>query len=203
MWKCFFLFCIAAVATLGAETRVLAFAGSTRTDSVNRKLVAQAAEIAHKLGAHVTLINLKEYPLPFYDADREAKEGMPESALSFSKLIAESQIILIASPEYNASVTGVLKNAIDWISRTPSGAPARDVLKGKICVLMSASPGAGGGARGLIHLRTILESIGATVLPEHIILGNAYSAFDEAGQLKDSTIQSKLEKVVRRALSKP
>src|SRR5689334_4293777 len=100
-----------------AEVKVTAFAGSLRNDSFNKKMVKEAARMAEEMGAEVTFIDLKDYPMPFFDEDLERVEGMPESAKSFRRQLLSSDVILIASPDYNHSISGVLKNALDWLSR--------------------------------------------------------------------------------------
>lgn len=169
-----------------AKMNILVFAGSTRADSYNKKLAREAVEMAGKLGAKVTLIDLKDYPMPFYDGDLE-KEGMPKDAKRFRDLMIASDAIIIASPEYNGSVSAVLKNALDWASRDEKGNPSRQAFEGKRFALMSASPGEGGGARGLAHLRAIIENIGGTVLEQQTVVGRAHEAFtkDKLGTLNN------------------
>jgi NAD(P)H-dependent FMN reductase len=134
----------------------------------------------------VTLIDLRDFPMPLYDGDLEASSGLPETAKQFKKLLREHDGLLISSPEYNSSITGVLKNAIDWASRTESDDESDLVcFRGKVAALMSASPGGLGGLRGLVHLRSILGNIGVIVLPDQISISSAHEAFDERGKLKD------------------
>lgn len=192
--------CVAFSANLCAEVKVLAFAGSTRKASVNKKLVVEAADIVCQMQASVVVVDLMDYPIPFYDEDLEKKEGMPIKAKQLRQLMVESDIILIASPEYNGSLSAVLKNAIDWASRSENGGGSREAFKGKKFVIMSAAPGSGGGARGLVHLRTIIENIGGTVLSQQIVVPNAYNAFDEQGQLKDEKIKREIEQVLHTAI---
>ncbi len=172
---------------------VLVFAGSTRKDSYNKQLASIAAEVATSLGGKVTLIDLKDYPMPLYDADLE-KEGMPKNAKHFRDLMIESDLIAIAAPEYNHSIPAVLKNAIDWASRDEKGGGSKLAFKGKYFALMSASPGKGGGARGLVHLRAVLEDLGGRVIEKETIVPNAYGAFtsDNISQIKIQ-LRSELE----------
>jgi NAD(P)H-dependent FMN reductase len=165
--------------------RFLAFAGSTRRDSFNKKLVRIAAQGAEEVGAKVTLIDLRDFPLPLFDGDLEAAEGQPESAKKLKALMTEHDGFLIASPEYNSSFSGVLKNAIDWVSRPSSNELPLVAFKGKVAVLMSASPGGLGGLRGLVHVRSILGNIGVIVLPDQIAVVKASEAFNADGSLKD------------------
>src|SRR3954451_19637952 len=111
--------------------RILAFAGSLRSESFNKKLVRIAASAGRDAGAEVTLIDLKDYPLPLFDQDLEAGQGMPENGAKLRKLVAEHDGLLVASPEYNSSVTGVLKNVIDWVSRPARGEPPAAAFRGK------------------------------------------------------------------------
>lgn len=175
---------------MSQPTKILAFDGSTRTDSFNKKLVRIAAEGARQAGASVTVIDLKDFPLPLFDQDLEAAEGQPENARKLKELFIQHQGLLIASPEYNSSVTPVLKNAIDWVSRSLPGEPALAAFQGKVASLVSASPGALGGLRGLVHLRSILGNIGVIVLPQQIAVPKAHEAFAADGTLKDAKMQA-------------
>lgn len=165
---------LASVFPLFAEMNLLVMSGSTRTDSYNKKLAKEAAGIAREMGAKVTYIDLKDYPMPFYDADVEAKQGMPKNAKRFRAALIASDGVVIASPEYNSSVSSVLKNAIDWASRGEDGKGSQEAFKGKKFALMSASPGRGGGARGLVHLRAILEDVGGIVVEKEVSISRAY-----------------------------
>ncbi|MBD2615449.1 MAG: NADPH-dependent FMN reductase [Nostoc sp. ZfuVER08] len=175
--------------------KILAFAGSTRIDSYNKKLVKIAAAGAKAAGAEVTYLDLRDLPLPLYDEDLEAQEGMPANARTLKDLMISHQGFLIASPEYNSSLTAVLKNAIDWASRPyPNEAPLA-AFSGKVATIMSASPGGLGGLRGLVHLRSILGNIKVLVLPDQIAVSKAYEAFNADGTLKDPKQQESIEKL--------
>jgi NAD(P)H-dependent FMN reductase len=166
--------------------RILAFGGSLRRDSFNQKLVALAAEGARAAGADVTVISLRDFPMPVFDQDLEDSSGKPEAAVRLKALFASHHGLLIASPEYNSSITAALKNAIDWVSRTDSDdEPPISALSGKSAVLCAASPGGLGGLRGLVHLRAILGNLGITVLPDQFALGSAHKAFAADGSLTD------------------
>jgi chromate reductase len=169
--------------------KILAFAGSTRKGSYNHQLVKVAAAGAGAAGAQVTVASLGDYPMPLYDADLEAREGLPESVRRFKKLMKEHDGFLIASPEYNSSITPLLKNVIDWASRPDGDEPRLACFGGKVAALMSASPGALGGLRSLRHVREILGNIDVLVLPEQWAVGEAHEAFDAGGQLKDPARQ--------------
>jgi NAD(P)H-dependent FMN reductase len=173
-------------ALLSPQPKILAFAGSLRVGSFNKKLIRIAAEEARADGAEVTVVDLRDLALPLFDQDLEAAAGLPDNARKLKALMIESDGFLIASPEYNSSVTGVLKNAIDWASRveTPEEPPLV-AFRGKTAALLSASPGNLGGLRGLVHLRSILGNIGMIVLPDQVTVPVAHEAFTEAGELED------------------
>ena len=173
--------------------RILAFAGSTRKDSFNKKLVPIAAEAARAGGVEVTVIDLKDYPLPLFDEDLEATEGTPPNAAKLKSLLVEHDGLLVASPEYNSSITAVLKNAIDWASRPAKGEPPLVAFRGKVAALMSASPGALGGLRGLVHVRSILGNIGVIVLPDQVVIPTANEAFSDNGAIIDARQREKVK----------
>lgn len=168
------------------KPRILAFGGSLRAESFNQKLAAIAAEGARATGAEVTLIALRDFRMPLFDEDLEAAEGMPEAARKLKALFAEHDGLIIASPEYNSTITAALKNAIDWVSRATSpDEPPLSVLRGKSAAILAASPGGYGGSRSLAQLRPFLVNIGITVLPEQVMIPKAHEAFDTAGNLTD------------------
>ncbi|HZZ81129.1 MAG TPA: NAD(P)H-dependent oxidoreductase [Gemmataceae bacterium] len=177
-----------------AKPRILAFAGSARKESYNRKLIQIAVRGARSAGADVTLLELKDYPLPIMDEDLE-KEGTPENALKLKKIFVEHDGLLMSCPEYNSSITPLLKNTIDWVSRPAPSEPALVGFTGKAATLMSASPGGLGGLRGLVHVRSILGNIGVVVLPEQIAVSRAFEAFNADGSLKDAKTQAGVEKL--------
>ncbi len=177
--------------------RLLAFAGSLRRDSFNKRLVPLAAKGAREAGAEVTVLDLRDYPLPVFDQDLEAAEGMPEKGRQLKQLMVEHDGFLIASPEYNSSITAVLKNAIDWASRSAPGEPPLVAFRGKAAALLSASPGNLGGLRGLVHLRSILGNIGVYLLPDQVAVPRAHEAFGPDGNLKDAKQQAAVEELGR------
>jgi len=183
---------------MAAKPKILCFAGSLRRDSLNKKLVKQAAAIAEKLGAEITCIDLKDYPMPFYDGDVEAESGLPENALKIKQLMKSHDAFLIASPEYNSSISGVLKNTIDWASRPEKDEKPLACFSGKVAALMAASPGPFGGMRGLVILRMLLSNIGVVVVPEQLAIGKANDAFDQEGKLTDEKNSQSLERSVQR-----
>ncbi len=175
------------------KPKILAFAGSMREESFNKKLIKIAVAGARKAGAEVTLIDLAEYRLPLYDGDLEEKEGLPKLAQELKKMMIEQDGFMIASPEYNSSISGVLKNVIDWVSRPEKGETVTlPAFRGKISAIMSASPSPLGGLRGLVTLRSILENIQCMVLPEQVIIGNAHNAFTHDGQLQDVSLEGRV-----------
>jgi chromate reductase len=180
------------------SVRVLAFAGSARRDSLNKRLVAYAAGIARDAGAEVTLIDLNDYDMPVYHGDHEAEHGLPSAAQRLREAFIAHDALLIASPENNASVPAALKNAIDWVSRPHAGQNGLVPYQGKTAALLAASPGALGGIRGLPHLRAILQALGVLVLSEQFALGRAHEAFDADGALADARQRASVEGVVRR-----
>ena len=173
--------------------KVLAFAGSTRTDSFNKKLVKIAAQGAKAAGAETTLIDLRDFPMPLFDEDLEANDGTPDSVRRFKDVMLAHDGLLIASPEYNSSFTAVLKNAIDWASRPAEGEAPLGCFAGKVAAIMSTSPGALGGLRGLVSLRSLLGNIKVIVLPDQMAVPKAYDAFNPDGSLKDAAQQAGIE----------
>ncbi len=174
--------------------KILALAGSLREGSYNHQLSKIAVAAAEAAGGKVTHIRLRDYPLPLFDEDLE-KAGFPDNALRLKQIMHEHQGLLIASPEYNSSITAVLKNTIDWTSRATPGDPSLACYAGRVAALMSASPGGLGGLRGLVHVRAILGNIGVLVLPEQVALSAAHQAFDEQGKLKDPARQAAVERL--------
>lgn len=175
------------------QARILAFAGSTRRDSFNKKLIRVAVKGAQAAGAEVTLVDLADYPMPIYDGDLEKEKGIPETGLRFKRLMHEHEGFLISCPEYNSSISGVLKNTIDWASREAEGEKPLECFKGKVVSLMSASPGRLGGLRGLVHVRAILGNVGCFVLPDQVAVPSAGDAFGDNGRLKDAGRQKQVE----------
>jgi len=177
--------------------KILAFAGSTRKESFNKKLVKIAADAARAAGAQVTYFDLRDLPMPLYDGDLETEQGLPENARKLKSMLQANDGFLISAPEYNSSISGVLKNAIDWASRpVPNEAPLA-CFSGKVTTLMSASPGALGGLRGLIIVRSLLSNIGAIVLPGQVAVAKAHEAFDPEGKLKDPKQSASIEALGR------
>ncbi|WP_439573648.1 NADPH-dependent FMN reductase [Phreatobacter sp.] len=179
--------------------RVLVFSGSIRSASLNAKLAAAAALELARLDAEVTLLSLADYPLPLYDGDLEAAEGQPDNALKLKRQFCDHQAIFIAGPEYNAGVTPLLKNAIDWVSRVrEDGEPPLAAYRDRVFALGSASPGGYGGMRSQMATRQVLElGCGALVIPEGVAIPAAHQAFDEDGSLKEERLRKLLANTCR------
>ena len=175
--------------------KILVFAGTTRTEALNKKLARVAATAAGKSGGAVTFTDLRDLEMPLYDGDLEESGGLPAGALKFKALLLNHDGLLISTGEYNSSITGVLKNAIDWASRPTPGEAPLACFKGKIAGLMSASPGALGGLRALVHVRAILGNLGVLVLPDQFALAKAQEAFAADGTLKDQKAQATIEAI--------
>ncbi|MBK6982791.1 MAG: NAD(P)H-dependent oxidoreductase [Betaproteobacteria bacterium] len=173
-------------------TRVLVFAGSARRDSLNKKLARAAAQSAREAGAEASFVDLDDYPIPLYHGDLEAASGMPENARKLRDLFIAHDALLIASPENNASMTALLKNTIDWLSRDlgdgKGDASGLAPWRGKVAGLMAASPGGFGGVRALPHLRQVLSTLGVTVLGAQVAVPRAHEAFAADGSLADERV---------------
>ncbi len=174
--------------------KILAFAGSTRADSFNKKLVKIAAVGAKEAGVEVTIIDIRDFPMPLYDEDLEKKDGLPSSTRKLKDLMLAHQGFLISSPEYNSSISGVLKNIIDWTSRQDDEYPI-SCFKDKVAGLMSASPGRLGGLRGLVHVRAILENMGVIAIPTQVAVSNAHETFNSDGTMKDQKQEQQVKKI--------
>jgi chromate reductase, NAD(P)H dehydrogenase (quinone) len=180
--------------------KILIFAGSIRTGSFNARLAALAAKEMVRAGAEVTWISLLDYPLPLYDGDLETRSGPPENAVKLKRMFCAHQGVFIASPEYNASITPLLKNTLDWISRVREHRePPLMAYRDRVFALGAASNGTHGGMRSLMALRQVLEiGCGALVIPEQIAVREAAHAFDEADELKDERSAGLLKAIARR-----
>lgn len=166
-----------------SKPKILAFSGSARKDSFNQRLLENAARAAEDAGADVRIINLGDFPMPIMNQDLEREQGQPENGTRLKALFIEHDGFLLASPEHNSSISSLLKNAIDWVSRKVGDEPPLVAFKGKTAAILSASPGRLGGLRGLVHVRSILSNLGVLVLPEQLAVSSATSAFDDNGNL--------------------
>ena len=163
--------------------KILVLAGSARQDSVNRKVARQTVEALRDAGVEPTLADLRDFPMPIYDGDLEAGEGLPPAAKALKELARGHDGFAIASPEYNGSFPALLKNALDWISRPEPGKRTLEVFRDKVAAVLSASPGPGAGKRGLRHLRELLEMMMVSVVPQELAIARSGGAFDAAGRL--------------------
>ncbi len=182
--------------------KILVFAGSIRTGSFNARLAALAAKELALAGADVTRISLADYPLPLYDANAESESGPPASAVKLKQMMMLHHGVFIASPEYNASITPLLKNTIDWISRVREEREvALAAFRNRVFALGAASDGNFGGMRSLMALRQVLEiGCGALVIPEQVAVMRAGQAFDDMDNLKDERLSGQLGRVLRRLI---
>ena len=172
--------------------RVLAFAASLRSASLNHKLLQLAARLAAQEGAEVDIARFREFDMPLYDGDEDAAYGLPEGAKKLQQRIEKTAALMIAVPEYNYSIPGTFKNAIDWVSR------ARPMpWRGRAVFLMSTAPSAMGGVRGLWQTRIPLEGCGAIVFPDMFALPHGHTAFDERGFLREAAPFERLLREVR------
>jgi chromate reductase len=186
---------------MATPARILAFAGSARRESLNRKFLAVAIKAATEAGCEVTLADLNELSLPLYHGDLEDRGGLPENAVKLIGLITSHRGLLVASPEYNSMITPLLKNTIDWCSRTDD-----NPFEGKIAAVISASPGTLGGVRSLAMAQALLLKLGCRVVPGQCFLANAGKGFDAEGRLVDARAEKNLKALMAklaRAASSP
>lgn len=180
------------------NNNILFFAGSARRDSYNKKLARKAYDMARAEGAAATLIDLRDFPMPIYDGDLEAESGLPENAKKLKQLFVEHRGLFIASPEYNSSISPLLKNSLDWISRKESAdEPPLIAYQNKVAALGATSSGHFGGLRGLVILRMLLGNIQVTVLPKQLAIPYYKQAFNEAGELVDEPSIKNLQLIIK------
>lgn len=182
--------------------KILIVPGSARRESYNRKLAAVAARFAREAGAEVELIDPADYRLPLFDQELEEAGGLPPEARSLKQKFIAADALIFAAPEYNSSITPLLKNLIDWVSRAESDdEPPLAAYRGKVAGLLAASPGGLGGLRGLVHLRSILGNIGVHVVPSQFALGSAYDQFTADGDLKEEGAKKSVKGVVDQVIA--
>jgi NAD(P)H-dependent FMN reductase len=186
--------------TTMAVPKILVIPGSLRIASYNGKLAALAAKELALADADVTRISLADYPLPLFDAEMTAEVATPHYAVQLRRMVEAHQGVFMTSPEFSASVTPLIKNTIDWLSRPRArGEPAYEIFKDRVFAIGAASPGGDGGMRSLMALRQILElGCGALVIPEQITVANAGEAFDDMEDLKDVSLAASLKALARR-----
>lgn len=176
--------------------KILALAGSYRKHSYNRRVLNIAVSGAREAGGEVAVLDLNDYPMPIYKADEVEKNGFDATALRFQDVLNEHSAFLIASPEYNGSLPGGFKNAIDWASRANDKYKMYEVFKGKTAAIMTASPGQFGGLRCLGDLRGVLTIMGINVLPSEIAVPFVGQKFDGDGtEMTDEKMKHILEKL--------
>ncbi len=180
----------------GRPLRMLVLAASLRKDSLNRKLAELAAGVVRAQGADVDLASMHDFDVPLYDGDGEGENGIPAGAAAFRQRLSAADGFILASPEYNGSMPGIIKNLIDWTSRFRP-----QPFDGTHGLLLSASPSLAGGNRGLWALRVPFEHMGARIFPDMFSLAMAHKAFGADGRLSDSALQGRFEKTLESYLS--
>ena len=177
--------------------KLIALAGSSRKDSMNVKLIKACVDMIKTDKLDVEFVDLADYPMPLYNGDEESANGLPQSALELKEKITNAQGLLIASPEYNGSLSPLLKNTIYWISRPVDGkGGAKDVFGNKVAGIMAASPGGLGGMRGLFHLRDILSGIGCTVLGQQVAVGSFFKVYNEETKSLEDPIKGRVQSML-------
>ena len=180
------------------SNRILGIAGSTRQESLNRRLVHVALSGADSAGAEVEHLDLRDLEIPLYDEIHERDNGMPEGVRRLREALKRSHGVVVASPEYNGSMTAVLKNAIDWTTRPDPDSPEDPPLvawRGKVAGLLSTSPGGLGGIRGLVHARAVLSHVGCHVVPQEAAIPFGHDAFHDDGSILDDKRHSLVQSV--------
>ena len=180
-----------------SHVRLIAFSGSTRKDSFNRKLIAAAATEAEHQGASVTVVDLNDYPMPIYNGDLEEAEGLSENVMNLQALFKSRDGFLISTPEYNGFFPALVKNTLDWLSRTSDTQASLASFKGKPVGLLSASPGGLGGIRALAQLKTQMGELGCITHGANTSVGGAFSAFNEDGSLADEARHAMMQNTVK------
>ena len=178
---------------MASPTRILAFAGSARRESLNRKFLAVAVQALRGAGCEVTVADLNELSLPLYHGDLEDADGLPANAVKLIELIGSHHGLLVASPEYNSMITPLLKNTLDWCSRADA-----NPFEGRVAAVISASPGALGGVRSLQMAQQLLLKLGCAIVPGQCFLPNAGKAFDGQGRLVEQRVQKSVEALMAR-----
>ena len=174
--------------------KILAFAGSYRKHSFSKRVLTVAVEGAREAGADVTVLDLNDYPLPIFNEDDVNSDGFPENAYRLQDALNEADGFLISTPEYNASVPGGFKNAIDWASRANDRYKTYSVFKDRTAAIISSSTGRFGGIRGLGHLRGILTQMGIVVLPSEVSVSGVAEMFaGEGGEMTDERMRTTLK----------
>lgn len=172
--------------------QLIGMSGALRRESLNTKLLMEAVRLGAAEGVAIEVLSLNDYPLPLYDGDIEFGPGIPAPAQELGRRLIDADGLLLVSPEYNHSIPGTLKNTIDWVSRIRGPMPFA-----KLPVqLMSASPSTAGGARGLEHLRRVLDILACKLRDGEFSLPEADKAFDDDGRLKDADAAERVKELV-------
>jgi NAD(P)H-dependent FMN reductase len=168
------------------SAKILAFSGSLRKQSWNHSLVSLAAKAAEDAGAEVEVIRLQDFQLPMFNEDNEAELQAHPELVALREKLSSCHGLLIASPEYNGSLSAALKNTLDWLSRPGAEGSYEPAFTNKVVAIISASPADSGGIRSVNHGREVLGNLGCSVIPQQVTVGAAYQAFNEEGQLVDA-----------------
>lgn len=178
---------------MAAHPRILAFSGSARRESLNRKFLAVAVAAAREAGGEVTLLDLNDFAMPLYHGDLEDAQGLPPGVVKLIGLVADHHGLLIASPEYNSMLTPLLKNTLDWCTRGDA-----NPFEGKAAAVVSASPGMFGGVRSMQQAQQLLLKLGCHVVSGQCVLPNADKAFDAEGRLSDPRTRKSVQALAAR-----
>lgn len=178
--------------------RILVFAGSARSKSLNKRLARFAAGRVEAIGGEATFIDLRDYPMPLYNGDLEQEQGVPDYVRHLKNLLAEHSGLIVVSPEYNGFITPLLKNTLDWLSRPDGDEDGLALFRNRVGCVLSASPGGFGGMRSLALARQLLTNLGVTVLPDQLAVPRAAQAFTDDGELADQGTRERLDQVCQR-----
>ena len=180
------------------KPRIVVMAGSRRREALSRRVAAACVRALDAAGAEVELVELDDYPAPLYDGDLEAASGLPEAIVRLQRMLHASDGVLVVNPEYNGSLTPLLKNTLDWCSRPNPADPERSggkVYAGRAAAVVGSSPGALGGMRVLFHIRDVLGYLGMQVIPQQLAVGKAGEAVGDDDRLRDAAQQDMLDKL--------
>ena len=178
------------------KPRIVVMAGSRRREALSRRVAVACARALGAAGAEVERIELDDYPAPLYDGDLEAAAGLPEAIVRLQRVLHASDGLLVVNPEYNGSLTPLLKNTLDWCSRPNPADPERSggkVYVGRVAAVVGSSPGALGGMRVLFHVRDVLGYLGMQVIPQQLAVGKAGEAVGDDERLRDAAQQEMLD----------
>ena len=166
----------------------LVFSASLREGSLNTRLAELAVATIEANGGDVDRASMQDFDCPSYNSDRQDGDGFPQGAEEFHRRLETCDAFVISTPEYNASMPGLLKNAIDWVSRFRP-----QPFNEKYGLLLSASPSMVGGNRGAWALRVPFEHLGARIYPDMFSLARGHKAFDDDGRIANDQLQERFE----------